>query len=125
MAGAIDSSVETVRANLTKAWGEGEYEKHFNLAYKAFEAYADPADRGKFDSMMTDPALAYRILAKIGPELREAGGVPATAETGGAENIQALMLSEANTNPKHPDFATTRAKINAFYEKKYGSDPVR
>lgn len=121
--GAINNSVETVRGNLEKAWGP-EYGAQFNAAFSAFEAFADPADKGKFDSIMTDPALAYRILAKIGPELREAGGIPPTATGGGAENMQTLMMSEANTNPRHPDHAATRARINAHYEKKYGTAPV-
>lgn len=121
--GAIDATVETTRGALEKAWGP-EYGKQLDAAALAFDKFADPADKGKFDSLMTDPALAYRILAKIGPELREAGGIPPTATGGGGENMQALMMSEANTNPRHPDHAATRARINAFYEKKYGTAPV-
>lgn len=124
--GAIANTVEATKGALTKAWGEGpEYEKQFNAAFQAFEQFADPADRGKFDSIMTDPALAYRILAKIGPELREGGGVPAAAEGVGQQDVTTMLLSEANTNPRHPDHAATRAKINAFYEKKYGTEPIR
>lgn len=121
--GAINNSVEAVRGNLEKAWGD-KYGDQFNAAFAAFEAYADPADKGKFDSIMTDPALAYRILAKIGPELREAGGIPPTAGGGGQEDVKALLLSEANTNPRHPDHARTRATIDAHYAKKYGTAPV-
>jgi len=123
--GAINNSVETVRGNLEKAWGD-KYGDQFNAAVAAFEAFADPDDKGKFDSIMTDPALAYRILAKIGPELREAGGIPATATTGadGEASIKALLLTEANTNPRHPEHAATRQRIDAFYAKKYGTAPV-
>lgn len=123
--GAINNSVEAVRGNLEKAWGQ-EYGKHFDAAFTAFEAFADPADKGKFDSIMTDPSLAYRLLAKIGPELREAGGIPVTASTGadGEGAIKALLVSEANTNPRHADHAATRARINDFYNKKYGTTPV-
>ena len=121
--GAINNSVEAVRGSLEKAWGD-KYGDQFNAAFSAFEAFADPADKGKFDSLMTDPALAYRILAKIGPELREAGGIPATATGGGGEDIKALLLSEANTNPRHPDHARVRATIDAYYAKKYGTAPV-
>lgn len=123
--GAINNSVEAVRGNLEKAWGD-KYGDQFNAAVAAFEAFADPDDKGKFDSIMTDPALAYRILAKIGPELREGGGIPATASTGaeGEGAIKAMLTSEANTNPRHPDHAATRARIDAFYNKKYGTNPV-
>lgn len=122
--GAINNSVEAVRANLEKAWGD-KYGEQFNAAFAAFEAFAAPEDKGKFDSIMTDPALAYRILAKIGPELREAGGIPAAAGGGGGEDIRTMMLSEANTNPRHPDHARVRATIDAHYAKKYGTEPVR
>ena len=123
--GAIDNTVETTRGALEKAWG-AEYGKQLDAAALAFDKFADPADKGKFDSIMTDPALAYRILAKIGPELREAGGIPATATTGadGEASIKALLLTEANTNPRHPDHAATRQRIDAFYAKKYGTAPV-
>jgi len=121
--GAIDTTVETTRGALEKAWGP-EYGKQLDAAALAFDKFADPADKGKFDSLMTDPALAYRILAKIGPELREAGGIPPTAGGGGQEDVKALLLSEANTNPRHPDHARTRATIDAHYAKKYGTAPV-
>ena len=121
--GAIDTTVETTRGALEKAWGP-EYGKQLDAAALAFDKFADPADKGKFDSLMTDPALAYRILARIGPELREAGGIPPTAGGGGQEDIRTMMLSEANTNPRHPDHARTRATIDAHYAKKYGNAPV-
>ena len=124
--GAIANTVEATRGALEKAWGEGPaYDKQFQAAYATFQSFADPADRDKFDAIMTDPALAYRILAKIGPELRAPGGIPPAAETGGGEDMNALLLSEANKNPRHPDHAATRAKINAHYDKKYGTDPIR
>lgn len=121
--GAIDASVETTRGALEKAWG-AEYGKHIGAAQKAFEAYADAADKDKFDSLMTDPALAYRILAKIGPEVGEGGGIPAAAAAGQADEIRTLLTSEAAGNPRHPDHKATRAKIDAYYVQKYGTAPV-
>lgn len=121
--GAVDSSVETVRGALEKSWG-AEYGKQLDAAMKAFEAYAAPEDKGKFDSLMTDPALAYRILAKIGPELGEAGGIPAAAVAAQADEIRTLLTSEAASNPRHPDHRATRAKIDAYYNAKHGTAPV-
>jgi len=121
--GAIDATVETTRGALEKAWGP-EYGKQLDAAALAFDKFADPADRGKFDSLMTDPALAYRILARIGPELREAGGIPATATGGGQVDMTALLTSEAAGNPRHPDHKATRAKIDSYYNQKYGTAPV-
>lgn len=121
--GAINNSVEAVRGNLEKAWGE-KYGEHFDAAFKAFQSFADEADRDKFDNIMIDPSLAYRILAKIGPELEEGRGVPATATAGEAEEVKALLTSEAARNEKHPDHRATRAKIDAYYAKTVGNAPV-
>lgn len=123
--GGVGASVQAVQADLTEAWGKG-YDEQLGQAMKAYEAYADPADRGRFDEIMTSPSLAYRILAKIGPELQEAGGIPVTATGGGGQaTIKELLTSEANTNPRHPEHAATRAKINAYYARRYGEEPVR
>jgi hypothetical protein len=121
--GGIQNSVDATIASLDKAWG-ADYDKNLGAASKAFDAYADPADKGKFDEIMTNPSLAYRILAKIAPELGEGGGIPAAASGGGGEDIQAMLTSEAYHNPKHADHAAVSAKVKAHYEKKYGTAPV-
>lgn len=123
MKGALNNSVEATIQNLDKAWG-ADYEKNLDAASKAFAAYADEADKGRFDDIMRDPALAYRILAKIGPELGEAGGVPRDAQGASEESIQGLLTSDALANPKHPDHKAARAKVDAYYAKKYGTNPV-
>lgn len=123
MKGGVQNSVEAVVGNLDKAWGK-EYDANLAAAEKAFSAYADPEDKGKFDEIMRDPALAYRILAKIGPELNEAGGVPRDAGSAGTESVEDLLKSEAYHNPKHADHAKVSAKVRAHYEKKYGTAPV-
>lgn len=124
--GGAAASLQAVQADLTQAWGEGPtYDKALGEAFKAYQAYADPADRDRFDDIMTSPSLAYRILAKIGPELGEAGGIPAIAVSGGQSSIRDLLLSEANTNPRHPDHKATRAKVDKYYAGRYGTEPVR
>jgi hypothetical protein len=123
MAGGIQNSIEATRGNLEKAWGD-KYDAEFNAAFKAFQAYASPEDKGKFDDIMRDPSLAYRILAKIGPELGEGGGVPRDTAGGSGEDIGELMRSEAYHNPKHADHAKVSAKVKAHYERKYGTAAV-
>lgn len=122
--GVVQNSVEAVRGSLEKAWGD-KYDGEFAAAVKAFDAFADPADKGKFDAIMTDPALAYRLLAKIGAEVREGGNVPPQATPAEAESIKALLTSPILQNPKHPDYAATRAKVDAYYNKLAGTEPVR
>jgi hypothetical protein len=122
--GAIQNTADATMANLEKAWG-GEYQKNIDAAMKVFDTFATPEEKGKFDEIMTNPAIAYQMLARIAPELGEARGVPSNADAGGeGESIQQLLVSEAAGNPKHPDHKATRTKIDAYYAKKYGSAPV-
>lgn len=122
--GAIQNTTESTISNLEKAWG-AEYQKNIDAAMKVFNTFATPEEKGKFDEIMTNPAIAYQMLARIAPELGEAGGVPPNADAGGeGESIQQLLVSEAAGNPKHPDHKATRAKIDAYYAKKYGTAPV-
>jgi hypothetical protein len=123
MQGGIQNSVDAVVGNLEKAWGK-EYDANLAAAEKAFSAYAGEADKGKFDEIMRDPSLAYRILAKIGPELGEAGGVPREAAAGGGESVDDLLKSEAYHNAKHADHAKVSARVKAYYEKKFGTAAV-
>jgi hypothetical protein len=75
--------------------------------------------------MMRDPSLAYRILAKDGAEMNEAGTVPALADAATSDDdIKTLLTSEAAGNPKHPEHKATRAKIDKYYARKYGTAPV-
>jgi len=121
--GAINNSVDAVKGSLQKAWGDA-YTDQLGAAQKAFAAFADEGDRDKFDSIMTDPALAYRILAKVAPELGEGQGVPSAASAGEASEIKALLTSAAAADPRHSDHKATRAKIDAYYAKTVGNAPV-
>jgi murein DD-endopeptidase MepM/ murein hydrolase activator NlpD len=123
LAGGIQNSIEATRGNLEKAWGD-KYDAEFNAAFKAFQAYASPEDKGKFDDIMRDPSLAYRILAKIGPELGEGGGIPGDTAGGGGESVDDLMKSEAYWNEKHADHAKVSAKVKAHYARKHGTAAV-
>ena len=41
------------------------------------------------------------------------------------QDVQALLNHPAAGNPKHPEHKAVRAKLDAFYARKYGTDPVR
>lgn len=124
MQGALQNTTEATITNLDKAWGK-EYDSQLSLASKAFDQLAGDGLKGQFDAIMTNPAIAYQVLAKIGAEMGEGGGVMPNADAASdGENIQALLTSEAAGNPKHPDHKATRAKIDAYYVKKYGNAPV-
>jgi hypothetical protein len=123
MQGGIQNSVDATVSSLDKAWG-ADYDKNLAGALKAFDAYASPEDKGKFDDIMRDPSIAYRVLAKIAPELGEAGGVPRDAAGGSGESVDDLMKSQAYWDTKHADHAKVSAKVRAHYERKHGNTPV-
>lgn len=118
---AVQNSVEQTRGALEKAWGD-KYDEQFSGAFKAFQAYAP--EGVKFDDIMTNPAIAYQLLAKIAPELGEAGGVPGNTSGGQGESVDDLMKSEAYWNSKHADHAKVSAKVRAHYERKHGTAAV-
>lgn len=122
--GGAQLTFEAADTELRGDWKtQAEYDTQTGNAFKAWKAFADPKDAAKMDEVGNHPSVV-RLLARIGAEMREGGSVPNGADATGGEDIKALMLSEANTNPKHPDFKATRAKVDAFYAKKYGTTPV-
>lgn len=113
----MDKATEELRATWTT---DAEFKSNVKDAFKAFSAYASPEDQARIDELGNNP-VALRILAKIGKEMGEAGGIPAQGASTGADSVQDLMRSDAYLNPKHPDHKTTSAKVQAFYAKKYGN----
>lgn len=122
--GGAAASMEAADAELRTEWKtQAEFDTQTGNAFKAWQAFADPKDAGKMDEIGNIPAVV-RLLARIGAETREGGSIPNGADSSGAEDIKALLNSEANTNPKHPDHKATRAKVDGYYAKKYGNAPV-
>lgn len=118
----IDANKATEELKIT--WKtDGEFKANVQDAFKAFNAYADPADQARIDEIGNNP-VALRILAKIGKEMGEASGIPSAGASTGADDIQTVLKSDAYLNPKHPDHKTTSAKVQAFYQKKYGNAPA-
>lgn len=122
--GAAQLSKDEAMADLRTSWPtEAEYKTQSAHAQTALQTFLDPKDADKAESLTSNPAMV-RILAKIGSEMKEGGGIPAAATSVSADDINSLMLSEAATNPKHADYRTTRAKIDDYYAKKYGTAAV-
>ena len=122
--GAEAASLEQATTELKQVWKtDAEFTANVQSAYKAFTAFADPADRERMDEIGNNP-MVLRMLAKIGKEMGEAGGIPQDAGNTGGDDIKALLTSEAAGNPKHPDHKATRARIDSYYAKKYGTAPI-
>lgn len=122
VAGGAKYDAETATAELRKTWAnDAEFTGNINAAYKAFTAFAGEGD--DMDAIGNNP-VALRILAKVGKEMGEAGGIPAQATTASAESVDDLLRSPAYLDSKHQDHKAVSAKVQAHYAKKYGTAPA-
>ena len=117
--------VDDCVAELKTFWkSDAEYSANMIGANKAFNAYADPADRGKIDEIGNNP-IVIRMLANIAKEMRE--DVPPNPQNpgGSAETIETLLSHPAYGDAKHPEHAAVNKKISDYYTKKYGTAPAQ
>ncbi len=130
VAGGQQYSAESATADLKKLWtDDGSFKKNVGLAYRAGNAVASAAGMS-FDDLekagLTNNTTFIRLMASLGPEFAE--DAPPGAASGASlmteDDVKKLMISEANTNSKHPDHKATRARIDAYYNRKYGNTPV-
>lgn len=129
-AGGSQVTGEQAIAELTKKWpDEGERKKQISLGYNAAGAVARAAgmtfDDIEKSGLGNNPTF-IKLMAAIGPEIGEdkaVTGAP-TAGLSSQADIEKLLASDANLNTKHPDHAATRARVNAFYERKYGNQQI-
>lgn len=119
VAGGAKYDAETATAELRKTWAnDAEFTGNLQAAHKAFTAFAGEGD--DMDAIGNNP-VALRILAKVGKEMGEAGGIPAQATTASAESVTDLLRSPAYLDAKHPEHKAVSAKVQAYYAKKYGN----
>jgi len=129
-AGAQQLSTENATASLREVWkDDGSFSKNVGLAFRASNAVASVAGMSFADiekaGLANNPTF-IRIMAAIGPEFSE-DAPPADRQSGAFtsdDEVKKLLISEANTNTKHPDHKATRARIDAYYARKYGNTPV-
>ncbi|HIC7209402.1 hypothetical protein [Burkholderia stabilis] len=129
VAGGQQFNTESATADLRKAWADdGTFQKNVGLAFRASNSVAKAANMS-FDDLekagLANNPTFIKIMAALGPEFAE--DTPGDGGGGGfmsEDDVKKLMISEANTNPKHPDHKTTRARIDAYYNRKYGDTPI-
>ncbi|MDN7497931.1 hypothetical protein [Burkholderia gladioli] len=130
VAGGQQYSAESATADLKKVWTDDtSFQKNVGLAYRAGNAVASAAGMS-FDDLekagLANNPTFIRLMASLGPEFAE-DAPPGAASSAGLmteDDVKKLMISEANTNTKHPDHKATRARIDAYYNRKYGNTPV-
>lgn len=129
VAGGQQYSSESATADLRKTWSDdASFQKNVGLAFRASTAVAKAASMS-FDDLekagLANNPTFIRIMAALGPEFAE--DTSSNGSGGGfmsEDDVKKLMISEANTNPKHPDHKATRARIDAYYNRKYGDTPI-
>lgn len=129
-AGGQQVSAEQATEQLRQAWKtDADFNKNVGLSYRAANKIAEAAGMSYEDiekaGLGNNPTF-IRLMAAIGPEFSE-DSLPNEAKAAGFasdDEIKQLMVSEANTNPKHPQHAATRARIDAYYARKYGNTPI-
>ncbi len=120
-AGQLDEQAAT--AELKKTWTtDQDFSTNVSNAFKAFNAFVDPADKDKIDEIGNNP-IVLRLLARIGKELQEDSPVGGGAMniSGFDEQIAALRADPAYTDRNHPQHKIVLAKVTALYEKKHGT----
>jgi len=117
---AFDNAMATGKAELTKAWGapEGDrFKAEMGQAYKAFNTYMpkELATTQNMDAIGNNP-MVLQLLANIGRELKE-DKLPAGDNAAGGDEINKLMNSQPYWDAKHPEHASTVAKVNEHFAK--------
>lgn len=108
-------------AELKKSWSsDADYTSNVRAAYRAGEAY------GEIDKLMAkygnDPDF-IRFAANVGKELGEDTSAGADAAGASEMDVEALTKSEAYWNANDPQHTATKAKVEAFYQRKFGNGP--
>ncbi|MBJ9917659.1 hypothetical protein I5784_23105 [Burkholderia cenocepacia] len=128
VAGSQQYSSESATADLRKTWSDdASFQKNVGLAFRASTAVAKAASMS-FDDLekagLANNPTFIRIMAALGPEFAEDTSSNGSGGFMSEDDVKKLMISEANTNPKHPDHKATRARIDAYYNRKYGDTPI-
>lgn len=121
---ALSNSPEAGEAELRKVWtDDAAMQKGLANCYRGGAAFAGGQEQ--LDRLMTkfgnDPDFV-QFAARVGAELGEDSAVVGITAAE-SETLEALMASEAYTNPSHAEHAKVVARTRALYEKKYPNQP--
>lgn len=130
MAADQSLTLEEAKAELGKVWkDEQTFGANLLGAKRAIQGFGAEADdvpgsrKALMDKFGNDPDF-LAFAAQVATEMKE-DSVPAGMGVGGDEDVEALQKSEAYWNPQHPQHSATKAKVEAFYARKYGQSRRR
>ena len=125
---AASMNMEQGEQALRQVWKtEDQYKENVGGAFRAFNAYAQKAGvtMQEFEaSGAANNPTVMRLLAAIAPELGEDRAVQVDGDPGAGETIEKLMMSEAYSNERHPDYKSVNEKVRRYYEAKHGKAPA-
>ena len=123
MGGSADLDVENATKELQQSWKTTqEFDANVQSAFKAFDAFADPADRDKVDAIGNNPIIV-RLLANIGKEMKEDKPIhegTASAQTW-EEEVGKIRANPAYTDKNHAEHKGLVTKMETLYQKRYGT----
>lgn len=110
-------SADQCVAELKQEWKtDDQFKSEVGKAFKAAQAYGDKDAQGIINDYGNDPRI-IRMLARIGAEVGEDSSIGTADALPAGQTIEGLMVSEAYTNPKHPDHARVSAQVQGFFAK--------
>lgn len=116
---SFDNAKAKAQADLAKSWGPADgdaFKGNMTQAVRAFMAYAPAEMRTAqvMDQIGNNPVV-LQVLAAVGKEIKE-DTRPNAQGGSGADDIRALMKSEAYYNAKHPEHDRVVAKVTAYFK---------
>lgn len=126
VAGAALTDAQQATEELQKTWStEADFKRNVTNAYQATSVLASKAGLS-VDEIMQSPLgnspQFLRLMAVLGPELKEDSNPTGDGSILSGDEIESLMSSEAYTNSAHKDHAKVSAKVQAYFNKKYGTE---
>lgn len=124
-AGAAQYDAATATAELKQTWAtDADFNRNVRNAYVGTEAAAQKAGldvKAIMEGPLGNSPTFLKLMAALGPEFQEdapPGGSKMTTEG----DINALLVSEAYTNPRHIDHAKTSEQVRKYFERKHGTE---
>lgn len=128
--GSRQLSADECVAELKSEWKtDDQFKVEVGKAFKAAQAYGDKDAQAIINDYGNDPRI-IRLLARVGAEVGEDSPVGTGDAMPAGQTVEGLMMSDAYTNPKHPDHARISAQVQGFFAKqaqaaaKSGNVPV-
>lgn len=118
--GAAQKTADQARADLQQVWKtEAEYTGGVAAAQRAINGLpVGLAEEAVASGLGANPAF-IKIMAAMGKEMRE-DRPPAMSHSPAAQDVDALMASDAYRDPKHPQHKAVSARVSAYFQKNAG-----